>query len=146
MAAILLAFEENKVKQGGDKKQDFGQFLKEFVAEKHEDDSDVEEDVDDPEDPGKINREIGKKICIHFKTFIDREKKPVRNDVKPFLTLLSNDYPEKEIKWNSIRDYVWNVIQNKKKKAKSAETQKAEKKENPKKAKPGKEKKKGKKE
>ena len=146
MAAILLAFEENKVKQGGDKKQDFGKFLQEFVAEKHEDDSDVEEDVDDPEDPGKINREIGKKICIHFKTFIDREKKPVRNDVKPFLTVLSNDYPEKEIKSNSIRDYVWNIVQTKKKKAKSAETQKAEKEEKPRKAKPGKEKKKGKKE
>ena len=119
MAAILLAFEENKVKRSDDDKQDFKKFLKDYVTEKHEDDSDVEEDVDDPEDPGTINHEIGKKIRTHFKTFINSEKKPGRNDVKPFLTILSNDFPEKEIKWTSIRNYVWNVVQSNKKKAKS---------------------------
>lgn len=75
IASILLAMEENKVKKGVEVKQDFSQFLKEFVAQRHEDDSDDEEDVDDPENPGRINREIGKKICIHFKTFIEDEKK-----------------------------------------------------------------------
>ena len=134
IASILLAMEENKVKKGVEVKQDFSQFLKEFVAQRHEDDSDDEEDVDDPENPGRINREIGKKICIHFKKFIEDEKKPRKNDVKEFLTILSNDYPEKAIPWSSIRDYVWNVVLCKKKKAqaekkKAAEAPKAEKKE-----------------
>lgn len=134
IASILLAMEENKVKKGVEVKQDFSQFLKEFVAQRHEDDSDDEEDVDDPENPGRINREIGKKICIHFKKFIEDEKKPRRNDVKEFLTILSNDYPEKAIPWSSIRDYVWNVVLCKRKKAqaekkKAAEAPKAEKKE-----------------
>merc|ERR1712140_22807 len=71
MAAILLAFEENKVKHDADKKQDFNKFLKEFVSEKNVDDSDDEEDADDPEDPGKINRDIGKKIRSFFQKFID---------------------------------------------------------------------------
>ena len=134
IASILLAMEENKLKKGVEVKQDFSQFLKEFVAQRHEDDSDDEEDVDDPEDPGRINREIGKKICIHFKTFIEDEKKPRRNDVKEFLTVMSNDYPEKAIPWSSIRDYVWNVVLCNRKKAqaekkKAAEAPKAEKKE-----------------
>ena len=134
IASILLAMEENKLKKGVEVKQDFSQFLKEFVAQRHEDDSDDEEDVDDPENPGRINREIGKKICIHFKKFIEDEKKPRRNDVKEFLTILSNDYPEKAIPWSSIRDYVWNVVLCKRKKAqaekkKAAEAPKAEKKE-----------------
>ena len=134
IASILLAMEENKVKKGVEVKQDFSQFLKEFVAQRHEDDSDDEEDVDDPENPGRINREIGKKICIHFKKFIEDEKKPRKNDVKEFLTILSNDYPEKAIPWSSIRDYVWNVVLCKRKKAqaekkKAAEAPKAEKKE-----------------
>ena len=134
IASILLAMEENKLKKGVEVKQDFSQFLKEFVAQRHEDDSDDEEDVDDPENPGRINREIGKKICIHFKKFIEDEKKPRKNDVKEFLTILSNDYPEKAIPWSSIRDYVWNVVLCKRKKAqaekkKAAEAPKAEKKE-----------------
>ena len=134
IASILLAMEENKLKKGVEVKQDFSQFLKEFVAQRHEDDSDDEEDVDDPENPGRINREIGKKICIHFKKFIEDEKKPRRNDVKEFLTVMSNDYPEKAIPWSSIRDYVWNVVLCNRKKAqaekkKAAEAPKAEKKE-----------------
>ena len=67
MAAILLAFEENKVKHDADKKQDFNKFLKEFVSEKNVDDSDDEEDADDPEDPGKIRPgRKGNKCSIYY--------------------------------------------------------------------------------
>ena len=120
MAAILLAFEENKVKHDADKKQDFNLFLKDFVSEKNMDDSDDdEEDAEDPEDPGKISREIGKKIRTFFQKFIDDQKKPKRDDVKPFLTVLSNDHPEKQIKWTTIRNFVWNIVTNNIRKAKA---------------------------
>ena len=130
MAAILLAFEENKVRHDADNKQDFNKFLKDFVSEKNVDDSDdeEEEDADDPEDPGKINGEIGKKIRTFFQKFIEDQKKPKRVEVNPFLTILSNDHPEKQIKWTTIRNYVWSIVTNNIRKAKAKVEEKKEKK------------------
>ena len=120
MAGIFLAMEQGKMQRGGtNEKQDFKQFLKEYVSSTDPQDEEGEpendqQEQDEDENPETLNTDIRNRIRTYFDQEIREEKKLKCPQIKTFLAELAEAYPKKKLNWKVIKNFAWGIVVNKK--------------------------------
>lgn len=64
--------------------------------------------------PKKMSKEIVSEMRYFFQGHVQAWKKPVKNDIVPFLSVLDDKHPNHGYTWRDIRDKVWGLIRKEK--------------------------------
>merc|ERR1712029_824374 len=111
------------------KPENQGISLKEFVANYDPRDSSDEESAYGSDDEGnnpvqqqpEDNRELNKDIKRYFSDFIKDLKKPTEKDIKPYLEIMAEKFPNCEHSWRYVRDKVYSYVKHIKRQAKKTQ-------------------------